>query len=178
MPACVSYNNHPSYLCHAGLEWLLSFPSVRNPQCPSAGLHCGDSIRTLNDCVGTVVHCFRNIFACLICLFEETAFCFLFLCVKVGQTSITCSIDLKLKWAHSQVSKREGGRKNIFSPSWVFCLGSIPKPFMAHKESAAFSRVNWDQAMAETRADYRGRLSLLMSDESFQNHMIWTNVTI
>lgn len=115
---------------------------------------------------------YRNMFLCLTCLFEETAFCFLFLCANVGQTSITCSIDLKLTRAHSQVRKRAGGCKNIFSPLWVFCLGSIPKPFMAHKESAALSEVNWDQAMAETRADYRGRLSLLMSDESFQNHMI------
>lgn len=124
-----------------------------------------------NDCVVTVtvIYCFRNNFACLTWLFEETAFCFIFLCVKVGQTS-TGSIDLQLKRAHSQVSKWvgvAGGHKNIFSPSWVFCLGSIPKPFMAHKESATLSRVNWDQAMAETRADYRGRLSPLMSDESF-----------
>lgn len=82
MPANLSCSNYPSYLCNAGLEWLLYLRSERDPQCQSPGFvfTVEKSVRKLNNCVGTVVHHFRSIFACLTCLFVETAFCFLFLC--------------------------------------------------------------------------------------------------
>ncbi len=72
--------------------------------------------------------------------------------VRVGQTPITCPIDLKQKRPHTAGRARgQADVKTFFHPRGFFCLGSIPSPFRGHKESAALSRVIWDRAAAEAR---------------------------
>lgn len=81
-------------------------------------------------------------------IFEEASFFLSVLSVRVGQTPVTCPIDLDLKrpCAPTQPGLQGSGVgvKTFFHARGVFfCLGSIPSSFRGHKENAALSRVMW-----------------------------------
>lgn len=88
--------------------------------------------------------------------FEEASSFLSVLSVRVGQTPVTCPIDLKRKRPsqrpHSPGLRGSGaGVKTFFHPRGVFfCLGSIPSSFRGHKESAALSRVMWARPGGQT----------------------------